>query len=71
MPIEPNKRSGKGEFPTEPPSSPLENKFSDEVLNRAQNRTVLFDYLHLILVGFVSTIRGFLGIEQSKISDRE
>ena len=63
MKIDPNKRGGKGQFPDETGSTEPDSNLIDDTLRRAETRTVLFDYLHMVFVGFWSTLRGLFVVE--------
>ena len=65
MKIDPRDRDGKGDFPDSLPTEPPDDSLIDATLRKAATRTVLFDYLQMILVGFWNTVRGLLVVEGS------
>ncbi|KAA3637345.1 MAG: hypothetical protein DWP97_01050 [Calditrichaeota bacterium] len=66
MPIKPEKRNGKGTFQETTESQVLLDQSNiDITVQKASERIVLFDFLYMIIVGFLKTISGFLGIEDN------
>ena len=66
MPIKPEKRDGKGAFQDNTTQVvALEDAFIDNTVKKASGRIVLFDFLYMIIVGFLKTISGFLGAEEN------
>jgi len=68
MPVDPQQRAGKGKFEEPAQDQQVDTELTDSVLKKAQARTVLFDYLHMIVVGFLSTLKGLLGFNTDESS---
>ena len=72
MPIKPEKRDGKGVF-QEPAAEvvPVDKNLIDSTIKEASGRIVFIDILHMIVVGFLKTLSGFLGIEEKSTEDHK
>lgn len=72
MPIKPEKRNGKGVFQETTESQVLLDQSNiDITVQKASGRIVIFDFLYMIIVGFLKTISGFLGIEDNSSNDNK
>lgn len=72
MPIKPEKRDGKGTF-KEPAAEmiPVDKNLIESTIKEASGRIVIIDLLHMIVVGFLKTLSGFLGIEEKSTKDHK
>ena len=71
MPLDPNKRAGKGKFSDQTLDIEVDQELVDGVLKKAETRTILFDYLHMFFVGFVSALKGLLGLDKGSQNKRK
>ncbi|MEZ5359166.1 MAG: hypothetical protein R3F48_10095 [Candidatus Zixiibacteriota bacterium] len=60
MKLDPEQRDNKGRFPEPTESQQLDEAFTDDTVQKAEGRTLLFDFLHMIVVGFWHTLKTFL-----------
>ena len=60
MPIDPQKRNGRGRFPDKEPPQKLPGDFIDDTMKKAETRTVIFDLMFMMVVGFWNTLKGFM-----------
>ena len=65
MPVNPSTRAGKGAFSQDAPASEPDPDLLDKVIQKAESRTVFLDYLQMIMVGFLSAIKGLFRITGS------
>jgi hypothetical protein len=72
MKLDPKYRGNKGRFPETPPESTIDESFADEILRKAEGRTMFLDFVYMVFMGFWNIIKGFFIIEgKTKDNDNQ